>query len=178
MTITRRNALMSAGAAAMVAGVPGGVQGEDAVLLARVAQFHETCEAFRRSWRECSEYREKVEAMPNCPSALGPWGDLAELRTRNKAHHEFLGARGVWDRYDEPNRINEQVGALVNAVFKTPAQTTKGALEKLKIAYVAVGDGEGTGTGDNDLEAFQDLEEPWMVTVIADFERLIGGIRP
>ncbi len=70
MQISRRDALMGATAAAVVAGVPGAVQADDAVLLARVAQFHETYEASRRSWRECSEHRAKVEAMPDCPKTI------------------------------------------------------------------------------------------------------------
>ncbi len=53
-----------------------------------------------------------------------------------------------------------------------------GALEKLKIAYTAVGDGVETDTGDSDLESFQDLEAPLMEAVIADFECLIGRMQP
>ena len=188
MNITRRDALLGATAAAAVtgltvaplaiqaAGVKAALAG-DTVLLARIAQFNEIYEVARSSWRECSEHRAKVEAMPDCPSGRGPCGDLAEMRARNKAHWDFLEARGVWDGYDEPNRLNDQAGALAKAIFETPAQTAKGAIEKLKIAYTAVGDGEGTSTGDNDLEAFQDLEAPWMEAVIADFERLLGGMQ-
>ncbi len=48
MTISRRGALIGAGAAAVVAGVPGAVVGEDAALLARIGQFHHLYDAWDR----------------------------------------------------------------------------------------------------------------------------------
>ena len=50
----------------------------------------------------------------------------------------------------------------------------EGAVEKVKIAYLATGDGEGTYTGDADLDAYQDFETPWMANAIADLDRLAG----
>ncbi len=114
--------------------------------------------------------------MPDCPSDRAPWHDYDEMRARNQAHHEFLGAHGVWDRYDEPNRINEQVGALINAIFETPAETARGVLEKVRLLHIARGDYDDKG--DTDLEAHQDAENsPWFDSVIADLERLAKEAR-
>ncbi len=60
-------------------------------------------------------------------------------------------------------------------MFAFRARTYEGAVEKVKIAYLATGDGEGSGTGDGDLEAYQDFENPWMANAIADLERLAGA---
>ena len=62
MQISRRDALMGAGAAAVVAGVPGGVQGDDAVLLAQVARFNDCYDTWQRGWAKYSEYRAKIAA--------------------------------------------------------------------------------------------------------------------
>ncbi len=52
-------------------------------------------------------------------------------------------------------------------------------LEKTRILYIARGDYDDDGKGDTDLEAFQaNKNNPWFGSVIADLERLIGGMRP
>ena len=107
-----------------------------------------------------------------------PSRDLAELRARNKAHWDFLAAHGVWDGYVEPNRLNEQAGALINAIFETPAQTARDVLEKVRLLHIARGDYDDADNGDSDLEAHQDAENsPWFDSVIADLERLAGEAR-
>ena len=122
------------------------------------------------AWAKHLAHRAAVKARPDCP----PFGESIE---GNQAHHDFLVAHDCSRYWDRANRLNDQSGPLANAIFETPARTAKGALEKLKIAYMAVGDGEGTVTGDCDLVAFQDLAAPWMEAVIADFERLTGEAR-
>ena len=102
MQISRRGALMGAGAAAVtgltvapLAMKDAGVQaalGGDTVILARVAQFHEVSGAFRSSWHECSEYRAKIEAMPDCPSDRAPWRDYDE------SSHETKRIMNSWER--------------------------------------------------------------------------------
>ncbi len=164
--ITRRGALLSAGAAVAVATVaaPTTAVADDAVLLARIEQFHDVYGELQDVWEKHQAHRASVEAMPDCPQ-------IPFYRDRTA----FLKAHDAYRGWEQGNRLNEQTGALAKTIFGTPAQTVKGALEKLKIAYVAVGDGEETGTGDPDLESFQDLKAPWMEAVSADFERLIGG---
>ena len=171
MSISRRGALLGATAAVAVAGVPLAVQASDTVLLARIEQFHDVYGELQDVWAKHLAHRAAVKARPDCP----PLGESFE---GNKAHHDYMDAHDGSRYWDPANRLNEQSGALANAIFETPARTAKGALEKLKIAYMAVGDGESTVTGDRDLLVFQDLAAPWMEAVIADFERLVGEVRP
>ncbi len=163
MSISRRNALLGASAVVAVATVaaPTTAVADDAVLLARIEQFHDVYGELQDVWGKHQAHRASVEAMPDCPQ-------IPFYRDRNA----FLKAHDAYRGWEQGNRLNEQTGALAKTIFGTPAQTAKGALEKLKIAYLAVGDGGGTDTGDNELEAFQDLDAPWMKAVIADLERL------
>ena len=73
---------------------------------------------------------------------------------------------------DASNEANERQGRAVKLVFDTPAKTYQGVLAKLKIVEVAYG--TGNADGDADLEANQDLDAPWLESVIGDFERLAG----
>ncbi len=166
--ITRRDAMLGASAAVAVATVAAhAVQADDAVLLARIGQFHDVYGELQDVWGKHQAHRAAVEAMPDCPQ-------VPFYRDRTT----FLEANDAYRGWEQCNRLNEQTGALAKTIFGTPARTSRGALEKLKIAYMAVGDGEETGTGDPDLESFQDLKAPWMETVIADFERLAEEARP
>ncbi len=165
MQISRRDALMGAGAAAVVAGVPGAAMDEDAVLLARLGQFRDVYGEWQRVWAKQKAHRARVEAMPDYPSRGG------------HKRRDFLETHDAYRYYDESSRLGDQTGVLVKGIFETPAQTAKGALEKLKIAYTAIGDGGESDNGDIDLEAFQDWNAPWMEAVIRDLERLAGEAR-
>ena len=77
-----------------------------------------------------------------------------------------MDKHGVSVLWDEENSHNERCGALVRCVFETPATTLPGIIEKLKIVGLAV--------DDEDLRAWQNLEDPWMAKVIRDLERLAG----
>jgi hypothetical protein len=160
--------MLGASAAVAVATVaaPTPALADDAVLLARIQQFHDVYGELQDVWGKHQAHRAAVEAMPDCPQ-------IPFYRDRTA----FLEAHDAYRGWEQGNRLNERTGALAKTIFGTPAQTAKGALEKLKIAYTAVGDGEETGTGDPDLGSFQDLKAPWMEAVIADFERLIEGMR-
>ena len=173
--ITRRGVLAGATAAVAVATVsaPTPALADDAILLARIQRFHDVYGELQDVWARQKAHRAQIGAMPDCPGPqTWPSGEYALPRAA------FLETHDAFRYWDECNRLNEQTGALAKAIFETPAQTARGVLEKLKIAYLAVGDGEETDTGDNDLEAFQDLAAPWMEVVIADFERLSGEARP
>ena len=109
--------------------------------------------------------------MPDCPPDAIPAFD--------KAGHDrwwaFMKAQGVLKLYDKTNAAGSAMGKAANRVFAIPARTYEGAVEKVKIAYIATGDGEGTLTGDVDLDAYQDFDTPWMKNAIADLERLAGA---
>ncbi len=167
--ITRRAALTGATAAVAVAGVPGAVLGEDAALLAQVAQFHELYDRTNRSWAKQKRHREAVEDMPDCPEIDG-------TAKGNRAHHDFMDAHDAYKGSDECNQLSNLTGALANDIFETRPLTWRGAVAKFKIAHVAIG--SYVDDGDEGLEAYQDWARPWMETVAADFERLAGGMRP
>ncbi len=76
--------------------------------------------------------------------------------------------------YDKACAAGRTMGRAANRVFAIPARTYWGAIAKVKIAYIAIGDGDGTHTGDADLDAYQDFETPWMANAIADLDRLAG----
>ncbi len=168
MQISRRGALLGASAAVAVAGVPGAVQADDAALLAQVAQFHELYDRSKHSWAKQKRHQEAVEDMPDCPEVDG-------TREGNQAHHDFMDAHDAYKHSDECNRLSDMTGALANEIFETRPLTWRGAVEKFKIAHLAVGSyGDG---GDEGLEAYQDWANPWMETVAKDFERLLGEAR-
>ena len=165
MQISRRGALMGAGAAAVVAGVPGAVQAEDVVLLAQVAEFHELFDRTKRSWAKHERHRKSVEDMPDCPEIDG-------TLEGNRAHRDFMDAHDAYKGYD---RLWDLTGALANDIFETRPVTWRGAVEKFKIAHLAVG--SYADDGDEGLEAYQCWDSPWMETVAKDFDRLLAGMR-
>ena len=163
--LTHRAALAGAGAAVVVAGVPGAAQSEDAALLAQVARFNETYERWRSVWGKCLEVRSRIEAMPDCPPIIG---------SAFNGRWDFIKAHYDSGLCDESERLGERAGSLASAIMATPARTFRGAIEKFKIAHLAIGN--YVDDGDEGLEAYQDWEKPWMETVAADFERLLGGL--
>ncbi len=167
MQISRRDALLGATAAEAVAGLPRTAQGQDTVLLPQVARFHDLYDTWRAVWAKQCEHRARIDAMPDCPDFDPP--------TLSRAYLAFLEAHDASRYYDESGRLGEQTGAIANAIFEIPAETVRGTFEKLKIAHIVVGNNHQDG--DENLDAYQDWDAPWMETVLADFERLAGEAR-
>ncbi len=170
-TLTRREAVKTGAAIAAVGatatlGLPAVAEAatEDAELFARVAEFYPAFEKHDIMSAESSIRRDEADAMPDCPPC-----------SPHDRWHAFMEAQGVLKLYDKTNATGSAMGKAANRVFAIPARTYRGAVEKVKIAYLATGDGEGSGTGDGDLEAYQDFENPWMANAIADLERLEGA---
>ena len=169
--LTRREAFAT-GAAAAAAGATATLglhsvaeaKTRDAELLARVAEFYPALEKHNIAAEASNTRRAAADAMPDCPPFSAP-----DRRTA------FMKAQGVSRLWSKTNAAGRAMGKAANRVFAIPARTYEGAVEKVKIAYLATGDGEGTGTGDGDLEAYQELETPWMANAIADLERLAGA---
>ena len=85
---------------------------------------------------------------------------------------EFLEKHGD-GRYWEPmNQATEAMVEAAKAVFEAPAHTLPGALNKLRIVAIAVGD--GVDGGDHGLALQQEIGQPWIDMVIADLECLAG----
>ena len=143
----------------------------DAELLARVAEFYPALEKHNIASEAWHTRHAEAEAMPDCPPHAAPAFDKAGSDRWNA----FMKAKGVFKLSDKSNAAGRAMGKAANRVFAISARTYRGAVEKVKIAYIATGDGDGTYTGDADLDAYQDFENPWMANAIADLERLGGA---
>jgi hypothetical protein len=160
-----------------VAGVPAAVQGEDAALLAQVARFDDLYDAWVDLHDKAIAHSAAVKALPDYPSYdSSAFKSMEEAQDAWRREQDFVEAHNIHKYWDQGGRLGERVGALANAIFEIPAETVRGAFEKLKIAHIVVGNNHQDG--DESLDAYQDWDEPWMETVIADFERLIAGMRP
>ncbi len=142
----------------------------DAELLARVAELYPALEKHNIVSEAWHARHAEAEAMPDCP----PYDTPASDRAAHDRWWAFMKAKGVFKLCDQSNAAGRRMGKAANAVFAIPARTYEGAVEKVKIAYIATGDGDGTYTGDVDLDAYQDFETPWMANAIADLDRLAG----
>ncbi len=183
MSISRRTALATGAAAITTAAVTAPLalkatatkaalageeaQASDTVLLARIERFHDVYGEWQDVWEKQQVHRAEIEARPDCPAR--------DPATRSRAHEAFLEANDAFRYCDQSERLGNQAGALTNAIFETPAQTARGVLEKVRILYIARG--KYNEDGDDDLEGYQDDENsPWFGHVIADLERLSGGL--
>ena len=163
---TRRGAIATIAAAATVVVVPA--YATDGDLFALIGEFQRLYAEFNAAREECASERERVDALPDCPPMIAPAFDLAAW----ERHTAFWKAHGLDQRYDRSNALHTRLALICNKVFATPAQTNRGALEKLKIVYMAIGNHDG----DIDLDACQPDSAPyWFETAIADLER-IGGV--
>ncbi len=137
-------------------------------LLARVAKFWEAHREKQATWKAWQTRRAEVEAMPECPPMAVPAFDKAG----SDRWEAFMKAKGATRLSRIANAANRRSGKAVHAVFATPANTIRGAVEKLKIARIVIGIGDGDETADIDLEGFQDRKAPWIDNAIGDLERL------
>ena len=167
--MTNRNQRMRVSRRAILAGMAAAPDA-DAELLARVETFRRCHDEAVKTSEQWTSEKERVEALSDCPPYVTPAEDQKGFNRREA----FMKRHGVRRLADRANQVHEQQGVAANAVFDLPAQTLQGAVEKLKIAYLAVGDGDGSGA-DEDLEVFQDLDNSWLANAIRDFERLASG---
>lgn len=101
-----------------------------------------------------------------------PAFDKAFDKAASDRREAFMDDKGASRLWDISNNTNKRSGAAANAVFATPAQTIRGAVEKLKITRLVACTGDGAEADDVDLEVFQDRSAPWIDNAIADLERL------
>ncbi len=148
MQISRRNALVGAGAAMAVAGVPGTVRGQDAELVALGRQWQQT---YAEWMRVCARVEIAYDAGESSRR-------VRELEVASETPFEC-----AW--------------ALKNRIAEIPAHSLDGALVKLRVVVAQdwitgeINDPFGRLT----YQAWQSLETQH---VAADFERLLGGMRP
>ncbi len=145
----------------------------DADLHARLAHFHDAYQKVDVAGAACVALRKQLEALPFCPERVDPQSEPFERWKRYFDRWGRYMEQGGYDRLMEQSEaLMNSVGEAANAVFDTPAQTVRGAVEKLKIVRMANGD--GADNGDADLDAYQ-VEDPWMPKVIRDLERLAAN---
>ena len=157
---------------------PAVVAADDSELLARVADFWKAHKDDKRKGEISHACYKKMKTMRDFPGYPTPDMGTPERERYDAEHSRCADASGYHPAFDLWNEAGKDMGAAANAVFAIPAQTVRGAVEKLKIAYLATGDGEGTATGDDGLETYQDLKAPWMANVLADLERLANTEQP
>ena len=128
----------------------------DTALMGLIADFHKAHARATAGHDKWITAKDRAEALPECPT----WDLPASNRARYDRWEAFMEKQGVHALCALSTMRWEDAGRTVNAVFATEAKTFRGAVEKLKIAYLATGDGDGTLTGDEDLEGYQDLKPP------------------
>jgi hypothetical protein len=141
----------------------GAAEDPDEGLLRLTAAFQEAWTIFEDAKTDHSDRRHEIEAMADYP----PYNKDMESCERQIRFCEQHGADAYWDRMNQAHR---KMGSTVVEVFKVPARTVPGAIEKLKIVSRAVGDGNGV---DDELALFQEIDQPWIDMVIADLKRLV-----
>ncbi len=177
MQITRRDALMGAGAAAVVAGVPGAVQGDpDAVLLVLSDRLDSALAAWTEAGRRHSDaWYEAERTMPlEQPWLIGR--TPAEQAHKRAIYDRHVKAHGIMILGRECGKLEEECGGLSAAVLRTRAQTPAGIIRKLVLVPY--------GVQDSDLEPYWAVEcgEPDPVAFVVgsirhDLERLAGEAR-
>ncbi len=153
MQITRRDALVGAGAAAMAAGVPGTTTAADRVIVLVRDQ-----RAARKRWRFIQDTFEEI-----CHRA--GFSLLAGRKASQKLNIEPL--------WEELEHWKAQYWDLRARVLDTPATTPHGVLAKFRGFYH---DGEITDIragGDPD----DDLPKEFAASIYRDLERLAGEAR-
>ena len=130
MTISRRDALVGAGAAAVVAGVPGAAMGEDAHL-----------EALHAEWREAEAKFYKAnsiadEAMGAVYQSLSPQDDYssylsgeaisADLKARDAEKEAAIESSGAGELKRRANAAHAVSQTAFFRFMEAPAQTPRG----------------------------------------------------
>lgn len=169
---TRRRVLagVAGGAVAATVAVTSAAANDDAALLRLIAEFHAAHAEARAAHDEWVSEAERVRELPDCPPLVAPAFD----RIDHDRYCAFMKEHGVDALSDRSTELWRCGGALAQEIFTTPASTLKGAIAKLAIVRLALGDDDDTA--DRDLEAYQyDSDERWFANVMRDFERLSNG---
>ena len=125
-TTTRRGAMATVAAAAtIVASRTANATDDDSHLLGLTAEFQRRYAEFNAAREECHSERQRFDALPDCPEAIAPAFDRAAW----ERYQAFWRAHGMDRLYDRSNALHTRLWSVCNAVFATPAQTARGALE-------------------------------------------------
>ena len=179
MTISRRGALMGAGAAVAVAGVPvAALASADPQIEALLAQLraeearHDDLHAAR-----CAAW----ERIPqNIKEALDPYpyrvGAPQEVLDTYHRHYDACGA-GALDV--QSDAVSDRINGIKAQIFQTPATTLRGTLSKARIAWQITAIDVDVDETDPDFDGqCARLDDPVMIwSILQDLERLAGEVR-
>ena len=145
----------------------------DAALIALAGEFHEAHETAKTAGEKWRTEQDRILALPDCPPSVTP----RESQEGYKRHEAFLTKHGILALSDNSTKCWRRTGKIACEIFATPAHALEGAVAKLKIVRLALGD--TPNGGDHDLDAYEpDSDERWFATVMRDFERLIQPSGP
>ena len=146
----------------------------DGELMRLIAEFEATYQT--RNQTKETYYREKarITALPDCPPEVLPIDD----RETYECREDFIARHGALVLWNESTKLMRVAGAVAYQIFSTPAETLAGAVEKLKILRLALG--EVPNEGDDDLACYmhdsvEQRDESWFASIMNDFERLSDG---
>ena len=151
--ITRRGALLGAGAAAVVAGAPGAVQGEGAMLQRRYAEWEAAYEAFDHALDELAV----VERQH--------WSLAKErgIERETKAYEALGHELGVDAAHDNEDRTSDEERKAYECFLDTPTGSFQDMARKVKAAQ----------------KHEDSAAETALVQALSrDFERLFGEAQP
>ena len=123
MTISRRGALIGAGAAAVVAGVPGAVQG-DLALRQRYAEWETAFQAFGRVLDDLAEAECK----------FWPVAKERGIECGTEAYKALGRELGVDAAHDNEARASDEENEAYERFLNTPASSLQGLVLKVQTA--------------------------------------------
>ena len=184
MSISRRDALMGATAAAVVTGaatVPLATMAAgnpDVALLALCDRLDAALAALTEAHRKFSEARSEAERTLPLEQ---PWlydEEPAEEARKIAVYHRHMEARGVPALSREYSGFATKCGDLSAAVLRTDARTPAGILRKLGLVPYGLEDDDDIAAQWSVVHDEPDAVEFVIGSIRRDLERLAGEARP
>ena len=181
MQISRRGALIGAGAAAVVAGVPGAVQGDaDPQFEVLISQWHET---HARLADIGVKTRDALGLIPTaireankayCRAGVPLPTDVTDAYNR---HYEASGVKAL---DEESDTVCDRISDIEAQITQTPAMTLRGVLAKTRIFRSITAMHEGFDETNPNLDGTCcRLDDPVFIwSILRDLERLAQEARP
>ncbi len=169
--ITRRRVLTGAGAAAVVAGVPGAVQAKsDPQIEALVGQL-----GAAQGQRDDIHARTRA-ALGLIPKAIREAYDASPFGPLHcpDYYREYVasGAEALDERSDQ---LCDKVADIRAQIIQTPATTLRGTLSKARVAWHVTAASDGLDETDPDFGNCCPLDDPVFIwSILQDLERLAG----
>ena len=179
MQISRRDALLGAGAAAVVAGVPE----------ATVASEDPEIEALLGQLRAANGRYDDLNARRHVALRLIPraveearnayWCPAAAPQDVQDAYNRHYEASGVSELDDQSGPILHNINDIEAQIMQTPATTLHGTLSKARVAWHVTAAMESLDETEPDFDGQQGrLDDPVFIwSILQDLEHLAGEAR-